>query len=151
MSLRLSSLALLFAVAAAPSWAQVTVTDAWIRGMAPGQKATGAFMQLLSATNTALVGVASPIVGVAEIHEMTMDGGMMRMRPVARLSLSAGKPVVFKPGGYHLMLMDLKSPLKEGDAVELTLSFADKDGVRTSQQVMVPVRALTAAGPAMKH
>ncbi len=151
MSSRLSLLALLLALVASPSLAQVTVADAWVRGTVTGQKATGAFMQLQSASDVALVGVASPVAGIAEIHEMAMDGGMMKMRAVARLPLPAGKPVALKPGGYHLMLMDLKSPLKEGEAVEVTLNFEDKDGRRSSQQVKVPVRALTAGGAGMKR
>lgn len=151
MSSRLSLLALLLALVASPSLAQVTVADAWVRGTVTGQKATGAFMQLQSASDVALVGVASPVAGIAEIHEMAMDGGMMKMRAVARLPLPAGKPVALKPGGYHLMLMDLKSPLKEGEAVEVTLNFEDKDGRKSSQQVKVPVRALTAGGAGMKR
>lgn len=147
----LSSLALILALISPQAMAQVTVSDPWIRGTVTGQKATGAFMQLQSETDTALVGVATPVAGVAEIHEMAMDGGMMRMRAVAKLPLPAGKPVALKSGGFHLMLMDLKSPLKEGDAVDLTLRFEDKDGRKSSQQIKVPVKSLTAGGATMKH
>ena len=151
MSNRFSSLALLLAVAAAPACAQVTVSDAWIRGTVSSQKATGAFMQLQSATDAALVGVASPVAGVTELHEMAMEGGMMKMRAIAQLPLPAGKAVALKPGGFHVMLMDLKAPLKEGAMVDMTLTFADKDGRRSSQQIKVPVKPLTSSVPTMKH
>jgi copper(I)-binding protein len=108
---------LLLALLAAPALAQVTVTDAWVRGTVPGQKGTGAYMQLTSAADMTLIGVASPAAKVAEIHEMAQDGNMMRMRAVDQLALPAGKAVALKPGGYHVMLMDLAHPLKEGDVV----------------------------------
>ena len=122
-----------------------------MRGTVAGQKATGAFMQITSPTDAALVAAASPAAKVVEIHEMKMDGGMMRMHAVDRIPLPAGKPVALGPGGYHVMLMDLAHPLKEGDTVAVTLTFADPQGRRTSQQVQIPVRALTARPDAAKH
>jgi copper(I)-binding protein len=97
--------------------------------------------------------VASPAAAIVEIHEMKMDGGMMTMRAVDRIVLPAGKAVELKPGGYHVMLMDLAKPLKEGDSVPLKLTFEDKAGKKVTQDVNVPVRALTAgsAAPAVKH
>ena len=131
------------ALAAAPAaLAQVAVTDAWVRGTVASQKATGAFMQLKSASDVSLVGASSP---VAEIHEMKMDAGVMRMSAVAALPLPAGKTVELKPGGYHVMLMALKAPLKEGDAVQVTLTFKDKDGRESAVVVNAPVKSLTAA------
>jgi len=138
------------ALASAAAYADVTVSNAWIRGTVPGQRGTGAFMNLVSPTDAALVGASSPVAGVVEIHEMAMDGGVMRMRAIGNLALPAGKPVELKPGGYHVMLMDLKQPLKEGESVEVTLTFADKAGKQTKQALKVPVRALT-AGAHMKH
>jgi copper(I)-binding protein len=82
---------------------------------------------------------------------MTMDGGMMKMRAIPQIALPAGKPVTLGPGGYHVMLMDLAQPLKEGETVPVTLTFADKDGRRTTQDVKAPVRALTGAMPGMGH
>lgn len=146
MSSRLSLLGLLLALLAAPSSAQVVVADAWVRGTVPGQKGTGAFMQLTSAADTALVGVASPAARIAEIHEMVQDGNVMRMRAVDRVALPAGKAIALKPGGYHVMLMDLAQPLKEGEVVPVTLTFADKEGRKTTQEIKAPVRALTAIG-----
>jgi copper(I)-binding protein len=144
MSSKLSLLGLVLAFIAAPALAQVTVSDAWVRGTVPGQKATGAFMSLKSASDAALVSASSPVAGIVEIHEMAMEGGVMKMRAVPKLPLPAGKPVELKPGGYHVMLMDLKQQLKEGDTVPVTLAFTDKDGKRVSQEVKAPVKALTA-------
>ena len=151
MSSRLSLLGLLLALLAAPAAAQVTVTDAWVRGTVPGQKGTGAFMQITSATDMTLVGVASPAAKVVELHEMTQDGNVMRMRAVDKLALPAAKTVALKPGGYHVMLTDLAQPLKEGDVVAVTLTFADKEGRRITQQVQAPVRALAASTMTPKH
>jgi copper(I)-binding protein len=89
--------------------AQVSVKDAWVRATVPQQKATGAFMQLQSAQDAKLVSAQSPVAGVVEVHEMAMDGGVMRMRAVPNLDLPAGKAIDLKPGGYHVMLMDLKA------------------------------------------
>ena len=146
MSSRLSLMGLLLALLASPASAQVVVTDAWVRGTVPGQKGTGAFMQLTSAADLTLVGVASPAAKIAEIHEMAQDGNMMRMRAVGKLALPAGKAVELKPGGYHVMLMDLVQPLREGESIPVTLTFVDKEGRTTTQEIKAPVRALTATG-----
>jgi periplasmic copper chaperone A len=151
MSSRLSLLGLLLALLAAPAAAQVTVTDAWVRGTVPGQKGTGAFMQLTSAVDVTLVSIASPAARVAEIHEMVRDGNMMRMRAVDKLVLPAGKPIDLEPGGYHVMLMDLTQPLREGETIPIMLTFADKEGRKITQEIKAPVRALTAATPRTKH
>ena len=129
--------------------AQVTVKDAWVRATVAQQKATGAFMQLQSAQDAKLVAAQSPVAGVVEVHEMAMDGGVMKMRAVPNLALPAGKAVELKPGGYHVMLMDLKSQVKEGDTVPVTLVFEDKDGKRQNIEVRAPAR--TMAQPAMQH
>ena len=137
------------ALAAAPAtFAQVAVSDAWVRGTVAGQKATGAFMQLKADADVSLVGASSPVAGIVEIHEMKMDAGVMRMSAVSALPLPAGKAVELKPGGYHVMLMALKAPLKEGDTVPVTLTFKDKDGKASTMLVNAPVKALTAAPPA---
>jgi copper(I)-binding protein len=125
--------------------AQVAVADAWVRGTVAGQKATGAFMLLTSPSDMTLVGAASPAAKVVEIHEMKQEGGMMKMSAVNRVVLPANKTVELKPGGYHIMMMDLAQPLREGDSVPLTLTFEDKTGKKQTMEVKVPVRALTAA------
>ena len=132
-------------VVAAPAQAQTTVKDAWVRGTVAAQKATGAFMQITSTQGGRLVSAASPVAGVVEIHEMKMEGDVMKMAPVAGLDLPAGKAVELKPGGYHVMLMDLKQPMKAGDTLPLTLVFEDKAGKRETVEVKAEVRALNAA------
>jgi periplasmic copper chaperone A len=122
--------------------AQTTVKDAWVRGTVAQQKATGAFMQLTSAQGGKLVSAASPVAGVVEIHEMSMEGNVMKMRAVAGVDLPAGKAVELKPGGYHVMLMDLKQQAKVGESVALTLVVEGKDGKRETIAVNAPVKAL---------
>ena len=129
-----------------PAAAQVAVTDAWVRGTVTGQKATGAFMQLKSAADSTLIGATSPAAKIVEIHEMKQEGGVMKMRAVDRIALPAGKTVEMKPGGYHVMLMDLVAPLKEGETVPLQLTFEDKAGRKQTQDVKAQVKALTASG-----
>ena len=134
------------ALVALPAAAQVAVADAWVRGTVAGQKATGAFMRLTSSTDLSLVGAASPVAKIVEIHEMKQEGGMMKMNAVERVALPANKTVALGPGGYHVMLMDLAQPLREGDTVPLTLTFEDKSGKKQTLEVKAPVRALTASG-----
>lgn len=129
--------------------AQVRIDDAWVRATVPQQKATGAFMQLQSPTDSRLVGVRSPLSAHAEVHEMAQDGGVMKMRPVPALDLPAGKTVELKPGGYHVMFFDLQRQVKAGETVPITLEFEGRDGKRSTQDVQVPVRPLAAqAAPA---
>ncbi|MFO1298707.1 MAG: copper chaperone PCu(A)C, partial [Rubrivivax sp.] len=89
---------------------------------------------------------SSPVAGVVEIHEMVMEGSTMRMRAVPALELPAGQSVELKPGGYHVMLMDLKQQVKPGDTVSVTLVIEGKDGKRETLEVKAPVRPL-AGGP----
>jgi len=127
-----------------PALGQVEVKDAWVRATVSQQKSTGAFMRLTAAQGARVVQITSPVAGVAEIHEMSMVGDMMRMRPVAALDLPAGQTVELKPGGFHLMLLDLKQTIKEGDVVPVTMVFEGKDGKRTSVDLKLPVRPVTA-------
>ena len=133
---------LALALLASAAYAQIAVKDAWVRGTVTGQKATGAFMQLSSSTDAVLLSATSPVAGVVEIHEMAMDAGVMKMRAVPGLPLPAGKTVDLAPGGYHVMLMDLKQPLKDGEKVPLTLTFTDKAGKKTTQDVTAVVKPL---------
>ena len=128
---------------ALPAVAQVTVADPWIRGTVPGQMATGAFMRITSQRPGKLLEAASPVAGVVEIHEMAMEGNVMRMRAVPALELPAGRPVELRPGGYHVMLMDLSRPLKEGESVPVTL-VVESGGKRERIDLTIPVRAPTA-------
>ncbi|RLK35958.1 copper chaperone PCu(A)C [Cupriavidus plantarum] len=122
--------------------AQVEVSNAWVRGTVPAQTASGAFMTLHAHEAARLVGVSSP-VGTAELHEMKMENNVMRMRPVGGLDLPKMQNVELKPGGYHVMLMDLKSQLKAGDKVPLTLKI-EQGGKVVEQKVTAEVRDLTA-------
>lgn len=133
------------------AWSQVNVSNAWVRGTVAQQKATGAFMTLTSMEGARLVEASSPVAGVVEIHEMAMDNNVMRMRQIAGLDLPAGKPVELKPGGFHVMLMNLKQPLAEGDTVPMTLTVEGKDKKRQSLDIKVPVRALTTPAAAQPH
>lgn len=125
----------------------VDVKDAWARATVAGQKATGAFMKLTAKADTKLVAVSSPAAGVAEVHEMKMDGNVMKMRAVeGGLDLPAGKTVELKPGGYHVMLMDLKAPLAKDGTVAMTLVFKDAKGVESKMDVSLPVSTVAPAG-----
>lgn len=137
----------LLAAAAQGAVAQTTVKDAWVRGTVEPQRATGAFMKITSAQGGKLVAVESPVAGVVEVHAMSMQGDVMSMHAVPDLALPPGRTVDLKPGGYHVMMMDLKQALKAGDVVPLTLVIEGKDGKRETIEVKAPVRALGA----MKH
>ena len=132
---------------ASAATAQVKVEGGWVRATVQGQKATGAFMKLTAPQATRLVSVSSPVAGVAEIHEMKMEGSVMQMRAMPELNLPANKSVELKPGSYHLMLMDLKRPLAKDSTVPVTLRFKDAKGVESQLEVFLPV-ATTAPGAA---
>jgi copper(I)-binding protein len=121
-----------------------------VRGVVPQQKATGAFMQITSRQGGRLVSASSPVAGVVEIHEMSMDGDVMRMRAVPGVDLPAGKAVELKPGGYHVMLMELKQQLKPGDSVPVTLVVQGRDGKRETLEFKAPVRDLASSPEGMK-
>ena len=149
---RLPAITAALCALAVPALAQTTVSDAWVRATVPQQKATGAFMQIMAARGGKLVAASSPAAGVVEIHEMAMEGNVMRMRAVPALALPAGKAVELKPGGYHVMLMDLKAPVPAGESVRITLTVEGPDGKRETVEVSAPAKAMTAATPAMhKH
>lgn len=152
MSIRSSLAAALLAAALAPAaLAQTTVRDAWVRGTVAQQNATGLFATLGSAAGGRLVGASSPLAGSVEIHEMAMDGNVMRMRAIPSLELPAGKAVELKPGGHHLMLLGLKQTLKAGDTVPVTLTIEAAGGQRETVEVRATVRALGAAAHGDGH
>jgi hypothetical protein len=126
----------------------VEVKDAWIRGTVAGQKATGAFMSLTARSPARLVAASSPAAGVVEIHSMKMDGGVMRMAAVDGVDLPANQIVKLAPGGYHVMLMDLKRTLKAGERVPLRLTFELAGTRRETIELEVEVRPLSGQ---MKH
>ena len=118
----------------------VQVVGAWVRATVPGQKGSGAFMKITSKTSTRLVGLSSPVAGVAEVHEMKMENDVMKMRHLATgLDLPAGKTVELKASGLHVMLMDLNQTLAAGSTVPMTLMFRDAKGVNSKLDVRLPV------------
>jgi copper(I)-binding protein len=126
------------------------VEGAWVRTAVPGQQGTGAFMRLTARQPMQLVAVATPMAGTAEVHEMKLEGDIMRMRQVAKVDLPAGQTVEFKPGGYHFMLMDLKQALKPGTMVPLTLVLRDARGGEHKLELNAIVAA-QAPGGAPSH
>lgn len=131
----------------AQAGAPVVVNDAWVRATVPAQKATGAFMRLRAAADSKLVAASSPAARIVEVHEMAMQGDVMRMRQIPYLPLPAGRAVDLTPGGYHIMLIDLTRQVKVGDSVPLALVIEGKDGRRQTVQLDVAVRGLTARAP----
>jgi copper(I)-binding protein len=150
--MKLKALALIVALSCGAVYAQgVEVKDAWVRATVSGQKATGAFMKITAKEGAKLIASSSPAAGVTEVHEMKMDGGVMKMRAVeGGLDLPAGKAVELKPGGYHVMLIDLVKPLEKGATVPVTLTVVGKDGKKSTLEVKAEVRAPGGAPP-MKH
>jgi periplasmic copper chaperone A len=136
-------------LASTPAWAQtaaVKVEGAWARASVQGQKATGAFMRLTAQDGARLVRAESPAAGITEVHEMKMEGDIMKMRAVPALDLPAGKTVELKPGGYHVMLLDLKAPLAKDTSVPLTLVFQDAKGAESKLNLNVPVATSAPGG-----
>lgn len=125
--------------AALAQTAPVVADGAWVRATVQGQKSSGAFMKLTAREGVQLVGVSTPVAGVAEVHEMKLEGDVMKMRAVPALALPAAQAVELRPGGYHLMLMDLRTPLLPGTQVPLTLVFKDAKGAESRLQLSVPV------------
>lgn len=131
----------------ATAYAQVAVDTPWVRATVAQQPATGAFMRLTASRDLRLIAARSPVARSTEVHEMAMEGQMMRMRQVQSVPLPKGRAVALAPGGYHIMLIDLKRPLGAGEQVAITLVFEDGEGKRSEQIVQAPVRPLGAAAP----
>ena len=144
----IGAFAFALAVVAAPAHAQVKVEKPWVRGAVPGQLATGAFLDITSVKDAALVKAESPVAATVEVHAMEMKNNLMTMREVPKIDLPAGKQVRLAPGGFHIMLMDLKQPVKNGETVpiRLTIEYADKK--RETIDVKAPVRGL---GTSQEH
>ena len=149
--MKLKAITAILAMACSALYAQnVDVKDAWVRTAVQGQRATGAFMKITARDGAKLVSASSPAAGVVEVHEMKMDGDVMKMRAVqGGLDLPAGKTIELKPGGYHVMLMDLQAALPKDSSVPLTLVFQDAKGVESKVALKVPVS--TMAPGSMDH
>jgi hypothetical protein len=126
------------------------IVHPFARATPPGAKSGGAYLIIENSGTTAvtLVGAASPIAGAVELHQMAMDGGVMTMRAVGALDVPPGGRLELKPGGYHVMLLDLKQPLKVGDKFPLKLSFQNLGTL----DIAVEVEAMGAMNPmTQKH
>ncbi|MFJ7281273.1 copper chaperone PCu(A)C [Pseudomonas sp. NPDC099000] len=122
--------------------AQTKVDDAWVRATVAGQQSTGAFMTLQADSDSKLLSVQSPIAKTVQIHQSSMKDDVMSMRQVESVALPAGKPVSFDPHGYHVMLMDLTTQVKEGDKVPLILTVEGAKGEKETIKVEAEARAL---------
>ncbi len=101
----------------------VSISDAWVRPTNPGQEVGAAYMTFLSKQDMTLVSIESSVTDSVEIHNMTMENGVMKMRMLENLALKTGAPYKLAPGSFHLMLFDLKKPLTVGKQVRFTLHF----------------------------
>ncbi len=146
-TLKFTATCVAFSWASSPIYAQtVKIDGAWVRTAVQGQKGTGGFMKLTADQDLQLVSLTSPAAGLAEVHEMKMEGDVMKMRALpAGIALPAGKTIELKPGGLHVMLMDLKQALPIDSTVPMTLVFKDKAGKEVKMELKVPV-ALRAPG-----
>ena len=128
-TLRISLLCLGLIVETTTAWAQIKVENAWVRATVPKQQATGAFMKITSVEAVKLVAVTTVLAKTNEIHEMKMEGDVMKMRAhLNGLDIPANTTVELKSGGYHVMMMELEQTIKAGDTVPLQLQFINAKG-----------------------
>ena len=126
----------------------VQIENAYTRSTVPGQMAAGGFMKIENkGAVDQLISASSPVAGEVQLHEMAMEGNVMKMRQVKEVVVPAGGAVELKPGGMHLMFMNIKAPLTAGETVPVKLKFAKAGEV----EVKMPVNAMGAQGGAMKH
>lgn len=131
----------------------IEIEHAYTRATVPGQKVGGGFMKIENKGSAdTLVSASSPIAGEVQLHEMTMDGNVMKMRQVKDIAVPAGGAIELKPGGMHIMFMNIKAPLKAGESVPVKLKFAKAGEV----EVRMPIDAMGAShggqhGGMMKH
>jgi periplasmic copper chaperone A len=143
--------ALLASAASLPTWAaNISVSDAWARATMPGQPVSGAYMKIQSDADARLVSASSPSVPRVEVHEMKMDGDVMRMREVKAIELPKGKTVSLEPGGFHIMLMNLQKPIAAGEIIPLTL-VVESGGKRQTVEVKAEARSPMGTKPMQHH
>ncbi|MDP1766054.1 MAG: copper chaperone PCu(A)C [Methylotenera sp.] len=145
-TLLLLCLGFTFSLDASAAKELVSIKDAWVRPTNPGQEVGAAYMTLISTKDTNLVSVESDVADSVEIHNMTMENGVMKMRMLETLPLKAGIPYKLAPGGFHLMLFDLKKPLLAGEEVSLVLTFKNKNKTLTKQNVNAKVQTPQESG-----
>ena len=135
------------ALAQNPAFTNIKIENAYTRATVPGQQVAGGFLKIDNKGNAdQLLGASSPAAGEVQLHEMAMDGNVMKMRQVKDIPIPAGGSVELKPGGYHLMFMNLKGPFVAGQTVPVKLKFA-KAG---EMEIKLPVNAVGSSG-AMSH
>ena len=137
---KIAAFAAVALIATAAAQAQVTVDKPWVRTTVAQQTTTAAYLTITSAKGGKLVSASSPVAASVDVHEMKMDGDMMKMRAVDAVPLPAGQPVEFKPNGLHVMLTGLKAPLKAGDVVPIRLVVEDAKGKRETVDVRATAR-----------
>jgi hypothetical protein len=126
----------------------IQIENAYTRATVPGQMVAGGFMKIENkGTTDQLLSASSPAAGEVQLHEMGMDGNVMKMRQVKEITVPAGGAVELKPGGLHLMLMNIKTPLVAGQMVPVKLKFAKAGEV----EVKVPVNAMGQHSEGAKH
>ena len=138
---KLIAIASLLALSA---WAQaaetITIKNAWVRAPAPGAEITAAYMTLEVSEPMTLFSATSAAAMAVEVHSMSMKNGVMEMREIKQLDLQPGKPTTLERGGLHLMLIDLKKPLKAGDSVNMVLNFRNAKQELRAKGLNVPVK-----------
>lgn len=128
----------------------VIISNAWVRATNPGQSVGAAYMTLTAKQDMTLMHIESDVTPSVEIHSMSMTSGVMKMRMLENLPLSANKPYALTPGGFHIMLFDLKKPLNAGEKVNLTLHFKNKL-TSFKQSILVPVQSIEDATVEHQH
>ena len=131
----------------------VTVQDPYVRLAPPNAPATGAFMVIRNGgdKDVKVIKASNPASKVTELHTHLNEGGVMKMRPVPAIEVKAKGEAVLKPGGLHVMLIDLKAPMKEGDVVPITLGFDDGSSKQVDAKVVRPMPAGMAPMGDHKH
>lgn len=128
---------------------KIDVENGYVRESIPGNTITSAYMTISnnSANSVKLIGVSSKSIPRIEIHEHTMNNGMMQMRQKAFIEITAGEQVVLQPMGLHLMMFDLAQPLKDGELVEIELEFSEHSALA----VTLPVHSIKKKKPQHHH
>lgn len=119
----------------------IEIKNQWVRASNDGQDVSAAYMTIVSNEDTSLIAIDSDVADVIEIHSMSMENGVMKMRMLDTLDLIADKPTELSPGGFHLMLFDLKKPLTAGKEAHFTLHFKNKAGQEKTISVTSPIKA----------
>jgi len=130
-----------FAIAAQET---VSIENAWVRATIPGQDVGAAYMTFASKQDVTLIRIESDATESVEIHSMSMQNGVMKMRMLETLPIKAGKPYKLEPGGFHLMLFDLKKPLAAGQQVKFELTFKSGN-TEFKQQIKAPIKTMDSA------